>query len=228
VSAPVYEFVPGFPFIQFPWRLMGVTQVLALLVIGWGIGLFAREGRGRVAIALAAVFLALAVANGQGFGPLGYGGYPLPELERVPAPGSERGAIGSGEYLPTIRLLGESPKRRGLIRRKRYREALPRLHETAVSFASSEARQQCRAAALPGRRNEALTLEYTARCELPATLIVGQNRSGLERVYVRSDGGWEPRGAYRLPEDPRIRLDLPAGEFRIRLEVPRLWHAFTP
>ena len=146
----------------------------------------------------------------------------------MPAPGSERGAIGSGEYLPTIRLVQESPKKRGLLRRKRYREVLPWLRETDVSFASSKARQRCRAAALPGRRNEALTLEYTARCELPATLIVGQSYSGLERVYVRSEGGWERSEAYRLPEDPRIRLDLPAGALRIRVEVPRLWHAFTP
>ena len=227
-TAPVYGVVPGLRFIQFPWRLLGFEQVLALLLIGWGVARWEAARPGWTARALPLTFLLVAVLGSRGFEYIVSPWFRASVLEHVVAPGAAPGAPGIGEYLPEITLPGDSGTRNRQRRDRRYKKILAGLQENDVSFAPREARRRCRGSALPRQRHEPLTLEYRAECPIAATLIVKHDYSGLERVHVRSDGRWRPVDAYRTPEDPRIRLDLPSGEVEVRVRLPRLWHALLP
>jgi hypothetical protein len=229
VAAPVYGLVPGLRFIQFPFRWLSLEQVLALLVIGWGIARLGATRGPRIAGLAAAVLLAVAALGSRAYDPGPGHWHPADLVESIPSAGRDPGFPGVGEYLPILRHPGETEEeRRSVLRKFRHARAPFWTSREEAIFVSETARERCRLAATPRLRREPLALHYRVDCPLEATLVVRHHYSGLERVWVKRADDWHRSRTHRTPEDPRLRIDLPAGESQVRVELPRLWHALAP
>lgn len=228
VSAGVYETAPGFAFLMFPWRLLSIIQVLVLLVIGWWFAQLEASAPARVAKLLPVALLVLSIAGNRSFHPIRYAWYPAERLEAPLQPGAEAGAIGvAGEYLPKIVLPGDDREGPLVSRARRYRRVDEWLKHEEFSFASPAARRDCRARALPRSRFEPLELEYRVECPRPSRFIMRHHYSGLERVLVQAGKRSWRGAAQRTPDDPRARVDVPAGVSRVRIQIPLLWKAIA-
>jgi hypothetical protein len=226
-SAFVYALVPGFEFIQFPWRLLGLLQLIVLLLIGAWFARLEAGSQPRSAGLAAALLLALSVAGNHSFHLLDTR-YPWIASESVEAPlrpGEEFGAIGVvGEYLPRVAPRDDTDAARAEPRRVRYKEMHDWLVAPPYSFASPESRRDCRARAWPRARFEPRALVYTVDCPSPGQLIARHHYSGLERVVIEQQGRSWRAAATRTADDPRVRIDVPAGPATVTIELPRLEH----
>jgi hypothetical protein len=229
LAAPLYALVPGLHFIQFPFRWLSLEQVLALLVIGWGVARWGAARGPRIAGLAAGGLLAVAALGSRAYDPGPVHWHPADFVESIPPAGRDPGFPGVGEYLPILRHPGETEaESRRVFRKSRHARAPFWSSREEAIFVSETARERCRFAATPRLRREPLSLHYRVDCPLEATLVVRHHYSGLERVWVRHAAGWRRSRAHRTPEDPRLRIDLPAGESQVRIELPRLWHALAP
>jgi hypothetical protein len=227
--APVYLLVPGLQFMQFPFRWLSLEQALALLVIGWGIARLGAARGPRIAGVAAAALLAVAALGSRAYDPGPVHWYTAGFVESIPPAGRDPGFPGVGEYLPVLRYPGETEEeRRRVFRKSRHARAPFWTSREEAIFASETARERCRLAATPRPRREPLALHYRVDCPLDVTLVVRHHYSGLERVWMKRADGWRRSRAHRTPEDPRLRIDLLAGESQVRVELPRLWHALVP
>ncbi len=229
VAAPFYALVPGLRFIQFPFRWLSLEQVLALGVIGWGLARLSASRGPRIAGLAAAVLLAVAALGSRAYDPGPVHWYPADFVESIPPAGRDPGFPGVGEYLPILRYPGETEEeRRRVLRKSRHARAPFWTSREEAVFASETARERCQLEATPRLRREPLALHYRVNCPLEATLVVRHHYSGLERAWVKRAAGWRRSHTHRTPEDPRLRIDLPAGESQVRVDLPRLWHALAP
>ena len=197
-ALPLYAGVPGLAYIQFPWRLLAVLTPVLLLLVADLLGRL----EGRWPLVLAAGALALSLLGYGGFREMRYDWYSTAELEG-PIPADLK-LSGIGEYFPVI----ASETNAG---------------DTWKMFrswaAAGGAEGPCSVDETGAHGRETLVRDFTLRCPEAGTQRLPLFYAGAEEV-VRPDG--EALAHYRSPDDPRIAVDLAAGEHHLRVLLPTL------
>ena len=214
-SAAAYAAVSALALIQFPWRLLALLQVVLLLVVASGLARW--KGRGRDALPWA--FLLLSIAVTKSLHPIRYGRFDPALREARAAPGHFGVLTGIGEYFPRI----ESPDAEADDPRYPSRKHARVLLELAARGPEIVAGD---GAISRGPRSvfEQMEFEYVVECEGATVVAFPHLHAGsLDRVTVSTDAGpWSAARSSRTAEDPRIRIELPAGRHTVRVRTPTL------
>jgi hypothetical protein len=205
-AAPIYAAVPGFDYIQFPWRLLAIITPLAVLLLGWLI-----VSVDRVAPAtgrwLAFACLAGSAALSPAWRTEGVAFIPDSEVERPLEPNPELVMLSGGEYLPLLGLsdLPTVPHR------------LAYLHWLQARYPAANPRCQVQ---VERAHAEQLTRFFAVRCGDRADVVLPLIASGLERAWRVTPGSAVALAVRRTPVDPRMHVVVPAGEHRLHVELP--------
>ncbi len=208
MAAGLYRSVPGFRFVQFPWRLLSLATPLSILLAGWvAAGLAAREKE--LAVGLAALCLAGFVLFCPAWAKIEYGWFEASEVEAKLAWSPDFALMSSGEYLPAI----DRPDVNILPHRLQYLRFLQGVYPAP--------NRACQVSLTHPMLPERLEQDAHLHCQEPGVVVLPFIHSGLEKVWLL--GGAEPVRllVHRTPGDPRVRVRVPAGESRVRLVFPR-------
>jgi len=238
LSAFLYSWVPGFEYLQFPWRLLGFIQVLILLLVAWGLVDLRARGAQRGARWACGLFFILSALGTKSLHPITYDWYDAAALEARAMPGASPGAMGSGEYLP--RIFDASLETDENLQPHPFDRITPRLRSLAargvellpVAGPTDEATLEpapCTVISQSARTHEQTVFVYQVSCDRASILIFPQIYSGLERATLASGETLDPNSAneirtatFRLNEDPRVRVQVPPGRVTASLELPQL------
>lgn len=206
LALPAYAWVPGFDYIQFPWRLLSMITPFAILLSGWVIvgldGVAPSVGR-----VLAATCLVGSVALSPTFGVHARGFIADADVESALVPSHDFVMLSGGEYLPVLALrdLRSVPEKLAYLRwlQARY----------------PDANRACQVSSWPARA-EQLARRFSVRCAEASEVLLPLMWSGLERVSIATAAGLQPRPAHRTPIDPRVHVAVPAGTHELHVELP--------
>lgn len=200
VSSWEYLHVPGLSMIQFPWRLLAYLSPTLVIVAGLALDLGC-SAWGHGPAPWAAALAASLVATSPALRPIRYEWIPGPLLEAIAAPEPQRWP----EYWP------------------RPKDSDPEPEARVASFARRGVEDvgggRCRGAAL---RRAYLVREYEVECVAGSIVALPVAGYGLERVELITPGQHRraPIPAARTHDDPRLRVALPPGRHRLRVELP--------
>ena len=207
-ALPFYAQVPGAAFIQFPWRLVGfMVPVLLLLAAALktrSIG----AGRVRASGGLAAAALAVTLLLYGGFRPLEYPWFPEMRIEGDLPADLFLGVV--GEYLPRV-----------------TEPDAEKTFQTVKTWArSGGAEGPCRVEETGRDPGEVLVRTFSVDCPGSGTVRLPVFFSGADRGLRLTEAGNRPVRLFRTPADPRIAVDLEAGDHRIRVILPTFGSVF--
>jgi hypothetical protein len=207
-ALPLYEHAPGFWALQFPWRLLAFLSPLAVALAVYP--LFHGVRLGRFGGELCAWFLlAITLASSPWLSRTRYTWYSRAELERPLAPGAQL-HVGAFEYHPHV----EGVEGRAIFD---HLDALvPRPSAREWQTLGYHVARTDPPAFEGGLRS------YQVRAERLSSIILPIAYSPFIRVE-RVEAGVRARlPVARTPEDPRLRVELPAGESLLEVRYPTL------
>jgi hypothetical protein len=205
----VYENVPGFNYIQFPYRLLGLCSTLSLLLIGFLARSFIERNKHRAAarICALAIFLATIAVS-----PVLY----LPEVKTSEkeivlhtAQNAERtNFVGpTFEYYPAVEGVDF------LYPTYRYMLSL-NIRPGVVRFENENFSLQREAFRMPERMGDGYEVEN--KTSEPVVVPLPVNYTDYHRVYLNGE-----RIEMRTPStDPRIHVEIPVGVGKIYIKHP--------
>jgi hypothetical protein len=206
-SLEVYQRVPRFIWIQFPWRLLTLITVLFVGLLALGLAC-ASSCYPRAAVGIAVMVLGATIASGPALHLITHAGFTEADIKRV----EDGEGFAWAEYWPTLSYGSE-------VRR-------PARLETFREFASQKplatvSGGPCRA--LPLASPGYLAHRVRVDCASPAELAFPLTYSGMETALSETAGIEQRIATYRTEADPRIRLRIGAGDSRVTVEMPTLW-----
>ena len=213
-SSVVYESLPAFQFLQFPWRLLVYITVLGLLLVVAGMELVVKQQRW-----LAVVGMAWA-ASFMVFSPLPHRfAYPVLAQEHVDRLLLQRdpaltGTVlqGLGEYRPRMRN-AKGDELSSLEVLDAYREMYEEGRQLQVLSGSCQLRRLYSEGG-----PEVLERRFAYRCLSDSVVALPVSYSRLMRVQA---GPTRKRLAYhRLPDDPRAHVRLKPGQGTLTVRLP--------
>lgn len=211
----LYEALPFLRFLQFPWRLLGYLGPLLIIIAA---DLVRRVWvRQQSELAVIGLLMLIVVSPALNYPGWWYTGQQLESLRIGHAPGATEGGslMGIGEYLPRVE----------------YGAPLADAWSQYPYFAgwSTDSDESCALKARETSWQESLTREYQIDCYRAGVVALPLNYSGWENVTVRR--GEEEVGervySYRVKNDPRARLVLPAGVSEVTVQLPTLRRAWS-
>jgi hypothetical protein len=196
-AAGYYNHVPGAALLQFPWRLLSfAAPLLVALVCSRFVRLQADTGAGvRCAVATAVLLLVTSPA----LRPIRYDRLPESVLtsQRMPPSNEWR------EYWPGR--ADRTPQIEGYIR------------DLAHQGVSDVAKGRCFGSEMPSE--EYLVRKFSVVCKDKSVVALPVASYGLSSV--RADKGRLKHSS--VADDPRLRVELPAGNHVLRVELPTVW-----
>lgn len=209
LSMPFYFFVPGADFIQFPWRLLSFIEVSLILVIGLMVLRVSQAYGKNAALGMTLLmFVSMAYAYpGRARPHDSWGWYESRFFED----GVNRGVFGGGEYIPNV---ADTTADEGY-----YRQLAQKGIEVLSGSVVTGERDALENA-------EALRLVYRFDAEQPAEVALPLNYSGLERMVIEKDDIRLKLVCTRTPDDPRMRIHIPAGRSTVVVFLPSFANIF--
>ena len=209
---PFYARVPCADYIQFPWRLLTFISVFYLLLTGLTLRLVEKLSGVELPILPLLVFAMLVFY------------YPMFHYKNVNGhftskdlayePGDPVGVTGIGEYYPVF------PERNGLIQRNKIHQHFQDLARRGVEFVDT-AHSRDDVALLEQDPLEPRYALYRVRLTTPLTVILPYNHSGMETAEVMySSAKGQAVPVFRTADDPRMRVALPEGTYRMKISFP--------
>lgn len=218
ISGFVYRSIPGFDYLQFPWRLLCfLYPLLALLT-----GLFLKAVRSRQAATgdvLLALLMAMFILETPAFKPVRWDWYSSDMLESQPVSRQDAGCPGTaGEYWPARLWAGHE----GTPREQAIPTILAEIRDRSLSveLQSADRDAQCHLDDISEWESSHITIR--TRSLENATLVLPWSYSGLERVYVIDDAQPRRVQTYARDDDPRMRVDLELGEHEVVVFLPSI------
>ena len=206
-ASGVYASLPGFDYIQFPWRLLSMITPLGILLVGWlVVGLSRVDPRSSRALTWLCLAGSIVLAPALGRDARAF--IPTTQLESPLEASPDFVMLSGGEYLPVLALsdLRTVPHR------------LAYLHWLQEGFV--RANRGCEVAPEAAGGAEQLSRRFAVRCRAGAEVVLPLMSSGLERAWLATHGGWVALQVRRTPADPRMHVVVPAGDHRLHVELP--------
>lgn len=215
LASRFYQLFPGAAYIQFPWRLSGFLAVLLLLLFGTLTTMLARVDR-RVAEVLVAV-VCVATVSINVARPVLYGHLFF-------APASVENPYVRDDLihdyvgmLPVLRGAGgERLDAPGDLERLRVQL---RRWQSSVSFLDGVS---CTTVVGP-RTVGYKEVRYDFECVRGAVAALPLVWTELHQVSLEQGGRVQGAAPRRTDEDPRVRLEVPAGKSSVLIRMPTLW-----
>lgn len=217
LAKPIYDIVPGFSTIQFPWRCLALISPLELVVIGClgvVLGQYWNTRSSQVQTAVASLALLVTLLVSPFWIKYARGWYDAHLFESIRPAAMGSSAFPSGDYWPRA---GEFKK----------------THDRFDHFLELEPRPSARQWSGDGYSVERLDphvfedMEYDYRVSIAeaTTVMLPVSFSGMEQLYRRTDeGAWERVPTFRTSEDFRVQFEYGPGQHEFRLLLPS-WSA---
>lgn len=202
-----YNSVPGADYIQFPWRLISFMQIGLLILMA----LYLNDLKNIANFKWLSIFYFAGIVVCY---PLfsrteeTWQWFPKDQLEAQ----INEGVYGVGEYMPVVKGFDKPDA-----------SYFSNLASLGIQKTSSLTIIEPYA---ENKNPEKVELKYHVNCKSEDTVILPINYSGLENAYKYNNGQMTKIKAYRIDTDPRVRIDLPKGEYHLFVRLASIKNFF--
>lgn len=203
-----YKFIPGADFIQFPWRLLTIIQVINIILLAYFINRFIGDHNKLTKNLIAILFLACIIFTYPIFVKTssGWQWFTKEEVEKR----VNEGVFGMGEYAPVVKG----------VKNDNYNYFIDLAHRGIEISDTSK----CIIHPVVIDNPEQLKLSFKIQCKEKTLVHLPYNYSGLERMYILRKKSKEKIFYSRSETDPRITIDLPPGNYTLELILPNVFN----